>query len=1251
MQFPDERQRSSAPLASRVGVGVGVGRPARLLLLLLPFALLATIFLALSTQRSWELAQEVAADDLEHLAQANAARSALALRNSRRLVEAVDAELPLLGAQGGDPMRLLTRELRMRFSGDERVDLIDPSGARILASSLNDDFDPALLAEQRLRVAALPLPAVGWAYRRGEAWWLPMLHRADDGHWLLISLPVASLLADWQAPRHPRAGTVALQGPDGRMLLRLPFQPVVTGHKSVGSALALRMAQGQVQGASTGQLRIEAAEFGPGEHLIGWAAVPGSSLRAVATTGLDVVWQRWLLQSGYLAAALMALLMLIVGGSALTIHRLGAAIRSERQARREQDRARELARQALDASRDTTWQLLADGQLVFDTALDPLLGGPREATVDERSTLDGLLRRVEEADRARVRSSVQATRDSRVALYVEFTAVGLDQQVRHYVLKGAAFQGEPGEGVVAVGTLRDVSRLVRAQGDLLDLAATLKSMCAYALIGPWTVDLATGHLRLSEEARRIYGLEPGTQAPDWLSFRATYGEHQEKLSVARLRLVREGIGYDHVIPIVEPDGTERWLRSVATGRFVDGRLVRVDGAIQDVSGLVRTQDELRATHRRERWLAAAVEGSTSLILVTDEAERITWCNRAFTRRTGYALADIRGQRPGPLLQRDDVSLEAKSRMRRALDAREGFSAVRLINYTRSGDRYWVDVEVQPIVDAAGRLEGFVGVQTDVTRDIEREEALREVMRRFDDATHGAHIGVWERRYADDDSRWNDVMYELTGLGEPGQPVSTANFVHALHPDDFARLRVAYEQAILDPDRPRWQAEFRIRSGHGWRWIRSLASFERDERGQAIRAVGTMVDVTAERLLQQEQTARAAAEARAEAKSTFVSRMSHELRTPLNAIIGNAQLLAAVAGLQDVSAARVQRIERAGWHLLDLIDDVLDLSRLEAGALRSDAVPIRLDAVFEDVISFVTPLCERLGTVLDVPATEVRVLADPTRLRQVVTNLMSNGIKYGRPGGRVALRVSPESAGVAIEVEDDGLGMSSAQLERLFQPFERLGREATTIEGTGIGLTITRALVEQMGGRIEVRSAEGQGTCVRIELPAAAEGDGEDCGLPLAGEADGLRLQVLCVDDNEVNSLVFVEALGLLRPHWTCQVVQSLDQARSSLERGDVDLLFLDYHLSDGSGLSLLGEQTLADAPPESARRWRERVVLLTADSSEEMQQAAEAAGVRHWLGKPFRLRDLDRLLRRIQPPAIPALRAPDLPVPAPGQRH
>ncbi len=392
----------------------------------------------------------------------------------------------------------------------------------------------------------------------------------------------------------------------------------------------------------------------------------------------------------------------------------------------------------------------------------------------------------------------------------------------------------------------------------------------------------------------------------------------------------------------------------------------------------------------------------------------------------------------------------------------------------------------------------------------------------------------------------------------------------------------------------------------------------DEIGQLAAALNA--------LLAQRAAARAAAlareraEASSAAKSELLSRISHELRTPLNAIVGFAHVLRtdSVVSADPIRADRVELIGKAGRHLSALIGDLMDLSRIDRGAERVQLQCVALDAVCRDALALVAADAAAAGVELAhrYAPDAGWVRADPTRLGQVLLNLLSNAIKYNRERGRVELTTSRTRDGrVEIRVTDDGLGMSGDQLAGLFQPFNRLGREASDRPGTGLGLVISRSLVALMAGELDVASTDRQGSIFTIRLPAASPAAaGVTADAPPAPPLHPAT--VLYVEDDPVNVEVMRAVLSGRRAI-DLQVATTLAEATLRLRAARPRLLLLDMHLPDGDGDDLLRRLR---ADPEFAAL---PVLVVSADAEEQGHVRAAAAGANGYYAKPI---DFEALL-------------------------
>jgi CheY-like chemotaxis protein len=364
-------------------------------------------------------------------------------------------------------------------------------------------------------------------------------------------------------------------------------------------------------------------------------------------------------------------------------------------------------------------------------------------------------------------------------------------------------------------------------------------------------------------------------------------------------------------------------------------------------------------------------------------------------------------------------------------------------------------------------------------------------------------------------------------------------------------------------------------------------------------------------------------------------MSHELRTPLNAILGFAQLLSMTLA-DEAQRQRVRQIESAGWHLLELINDVLDLARIEAGAMSTSPEPVELGELVGSAMSLVQPLAAERGVTLAAPegtATAAWATADRRRLRQVLANLLSNAVKYNHRGGSVRVAVGTDAAGQrTLAVSDTGRGFTPQQLAQLFQPFQRFVGDHEAIEGTGIGLVITRRLVELMGGALAVESEAGRGSVFRITLPSAAAPPSPApamAQLP-AVPGDARRARVLYVEDNPSNVELLREVLAL-RPGLELTVATDGPGGLAQALRGGFDLALVDIDLPGMDGVELC--QRLRAEPATAALP----LLALSANAMPAETRRALQAGFDAYLTKPL---DVVRLLEEIDRRLDPDARAP-----------
>jgi signal transduction histidine kinase/ActR/RegA family two-component response regulator len=459
----------------------------------------------------------------------------------------------------------------------------------------------------------------------------------------------------------------------------------------------------------------------------------------------------------------------------------------------------------------------------------------------------------------------------------------------------------------------------------------------------------------------------------------------------------------------------------------------------------------------------------------------------------------------------------------------------------------------------------------------------------------------------------------------------------------------------------WQGEFEVTlPGAPVRWHEAQATPRRLANGVTLWH-GHCADVTDKRALEAAAADKLSLQRTHQARSDFLARVSHELRTPLNGILGFAQLLATdkAENLSAVQRDRLGVLISSGRHLLALVNEVLEVTSIEAGQLRVELQSLEL-----------RPLLDRATQVAKKQADKAQVQllplncpdglwirCDEQRLNQILANLLSNAIKYNRPSGTVQLVAQGDRFGVHLEVIDSGKGMSTAQCAELFQPFNRLGAEKTTVTGNGLGLVITKQLLSIMGGSLTVRSELGQGSVFSVLMPAG-QGLAATCTEPIEATrlpAEGTSPQVLptaiqafgrvlYVEDDNVSAILMAAVLGM-RPLITLEVATTGAQALEVAQGQLPELLLIDMHLPDTNGIELLAAlrnvNGLQSVP----------AIMVSAGARQQDIDRALACGFVDYWTKPLEvgqaLTALDSLLGLSQPaPFAEAHRTPGRPLKA-----
>jgi PAS domain S-box-containing protein len=634
-----------------------------------------------------------------------------------------------------------------------------------------------------------------------------------------------------------------------------------------------------------------------------------------------------------------------------------------------------------------------------------------------------------------------------------------------------------------------------------------------------------------------------------------------------------------------------------------------------MEGAVVLGEEMQPSMETSRALSAEVAAAAfehapvaaAIVEIAGTGQAIVEVNRALVALTGWSRERLRGRGPGEILT------GSGDPARRLAEATDGHGV----------EGYWLVGESKriPVTLHVALLPGeprLALVQMhELTRRQEVERALRESEKRVQDVVDNVDALIYikgtDRRYI----LVNRHFEETFGVRREEAPAKTN---YDIVPPSVAAVYTANDEQVIRAGLPIHFEEPKTEGGGTWLSVK-FPLFDDDGKPYAVAGIST--DITDRKAAEEAvRQAKEEAERANRAKSEFLSRMSHELRTPLNSILGFGQLLQ-LEQLPPSATQSVDRIVNAGRHLLALINEVLEISRIEAGAQPLAVEPVHACGPLTETVELVRPLAAERGIEIeqDLHAGLFEfVLADYQRLKQVLLNVLTNAVKYNRQDGtvRISMQVM-EGRRLRFRIADTGRGIDPGDVERAFMPFERLDADRTDAEGTGLGLALSKGLIDAMGGAIGVeRSVRGEGTTFFVELPLTENPHGGGAGFLLAPEPVVLPAEldptgrILYIEDNLAN---FDLVEGVFARFGGLQLLSAM-QGQIGLElaaQHRPDLILLDLHLPDIDGEEVLrrlrgGERT-RDIP----------VIVLSADATPTQIERLKRRGAEDYLTKPLEL--------------------------------
>jgi len=669
-----------------------------------------------------------------------------------------------------------------------------------------------------------------------------------------------------------------------------------------------------------------------------------------------------------------------------------------------------------------------------------------------------------------------------------------------------------------------------------------------------------------------------------------------------------------------PDGC--WV--LTSGRPLRDEFGQLKGGVivcRDISDRKQAEAAIAASEAKFRYL---VENATGLIWSSTLEGNLTYLSPIFKEMTGFEPSAFLGRSLEPLVHPDD-QLNCLAFLQQIVEKGEQQNGFEFRHKHQDGRWFWASSNVSPVKNEKGEVIGFQGIIHDISEQREGELALRQSEERFRSLMQASAQIIWnanaEGELVNEQPSWS------TFTGQTFDEYRDWGWLSAIHPDDSEPVATAWSKAVTS--RSIYEIEFRLRRYDGeYRYMSCRAVPILQSDGSIWEWIGANSDIhdrkQAEIALAQ---AKDAAEAANRAKSEFLANMSHELRTPLNGVIGYAQILQRAKSLNDEDKSRIEVIHQCGTHLLTLINDILDLSKIEAGKVELVLSDFHFPAFLQGVAEMCRIRAELKGIHFhyeSAPELPIGIRADEKRLRQVLINLLSNAIKFTDVGS-VTFTVSFGSEGkLRFAVRDTGIGIPQEKLQTVFQPFEQVSDAKRQSEGTGLGLAISQEIVQLMGSEIEVQSDVGVGSIFwfDIALTPAAEWI-KAAQTDRHGQIIGIQdkqPRILVIDDKWENRSVITNLLNPIG----FEVLAAIDgdDGWQKVQEFQPDLVITDLMMPNRDGFALIQQIRASEI-------FKNLIVIVSSASVFEVDQYRSIeAGGNDFLAKPVLAMELLQKLQK-----------------------
>ena len=768
---------------------------------------------------------------------------------------------------------------------------------------------------------------------------------------------------------------------------------------------------------------------------------------------------------------------------------------------------------------------------------------------DSQLTFEVFVQRLHPDDRERVVALVETSINTSCGYKTEYRCIHNDGSVHHVRAEGKTISGPDGDTVNFIGICFDDTSQHLLYESILESESNFRSTFENAAMGIVHVALDGTCLQVNPRFCDIVMYSQHELAGSNFRDIVHPDDLANDLEHAAKALGGEIESYSMEKRYVRQDGTSVWVNltsSMVRNKIGDPKhFVNVVENIQHRKEAEATLAEYTEQVRKLSLVASKTQHS---VVISDAKGRIEWVNSAFTELTGYSSEEAIGRRPGKFLQGPDTDLDTVKQIRERLSHKQS-AAVEIVNYGKSGEKYWVDLKIDPVLNEANELVQFIATQVNITERKKVNLELQKQRGRFESFLKSDIVGIATCRLDGSVEQANDEMLRIIGFSRDELIAGEIN-LRSLTPDEYAKIDANYSKAIIKEGafKP-FEKEFYRKDGSRAPVVVGATVIE----GETDLTLCLALDATSRREVEDKLIeAKHAAEQSSQAKSEFLAAMSHELRTPLNGVIGMTELLADTE-LDNKQRRFVNACQSSGKALMTLISDILDFSKIEAGQLELDEHPFDLHELLEDVMTSMPIRVEgkNIDIVhqIDYPST-LQLVGDSHRLRQVIVNLMGNAMKFTEEG-EISIHAIPEhlsesEATIRFTVSDTGIGIPEDRLHRLFRSFSQVDSSTSRrYGGSGLGLSISKSLIDAMNGTIGVESTEGIGSKFWFTVTFDRAQSADEAAA--ASENNFNKLKVLIVEKNKEGSQTLLSLLD--QSNFDISSTTCLKEAFECIRRG------------------------------------------------------------------------------------------------------